>query len=319
MGIIMIVLMVMGGLEGTAWMNFVHSFVMFLAVGLAAYFGLKYVGGYSTLKANLPSSYFSLLQPSVWSAAAYCFSACNILGSATTLACISGAKSVGVAKRGLIIGSLLVIVYSVFPSLVGMAGKVSGLDLKPANVLYQMTDIAGGEIGSALLSMGIMAAILSTATMLLFSATVTATRDFYKGMFKPDCTQTQELFFGKVFTVVIGFIGIFLGLQFRSIIASMLGALQIRSIAGILLFVGICWKRVTPRAGFWSLLIGGILATVWFFLDNPFGIEPLYPSAIVGLLIMIIVTVSNPEKGYVNPGYREYQKLKREAVEEGIL
>ena len=71
----------------------------------------------------------------------------------------------------------------------------------------------------------------------------------------------------------------------------MLGAFQIRSIAGIVLLAALLWRRVNGVSAFWSLLSGGVTAAVWFFLKSPLGIAPLWAGALVCIAILIPVSL----------------------------
>ena len=63
-----------------------------------------------------------------------------------------------------------------------------------------------------------------------------------------------------------------------------------------------------------SMLGGGVVAMAWFFGGKPFDIEPLWPAAIVCLVILIPMTLMSKEK--VSPGYLRYQEAVREMEEE---
>ena len=45
---------------------------------------------------------------------------------------------------------------------------------------------------------------------------------------------------------------------------------------------------------------------IWHFTGNPYGIQPMWPGAIVCLLIMIPMTLLSKEK--VSPGYNMYKE-----------
>ena len=68
---------------------------------------------------------------------------------------------------------------------------------------------------------------------------------------------------------------------------------------------------VDARAAFWSILSGGSVAIVWYFMKNPpLTSEPLIPSVAVGLLVLVVLTLMSREK--ISAGYRTYMQLKEE-------
>ena len=121
--------------------------------------------------------------------------------------------------------------------------------------------------------MAILAAIWSTGPSLLLIVSTTVTRDFYHGVINKNATDRQQLNCTRLTALIIGIGASLLGMQASSILNSMLGAFQIRSVVGLVLVVALFWKRVNSHSAFWSMLFGGIVAAVWFFSGNPFGMS----------------------------------------------
>ena len=83
-----------------------------------------------------------------------------------------------------------------------------------------------------------------------------------------------------------------------------------------MLIVGAYWKKVDKTSAFWSMLIGGIVAAVWHFAGQPFGIVPFWPGCGVGLVLLIILTLCNGKKA--SDDYARYKSLM-DAVPAGEL
>jgi SSS family solute:Na+ symporter len=183
----------------------------------------------------------------------------------------------------------------------------------PASVLYTMAKYSG-DIWGIIAAMGVLAAILSTAPALLLITATMLSRDFYR-TFKPDATEKQEMIFGKASMVVLGIIATYMGMNATSILAGLVGAFNIRAIAGLVLVVALLWPRVDSRAAFWSMLLGGLMAGYWHFAGNPYGISSLWPSLIVGVPILLVLTLmaKKPE----SDGYLVYKQALDESNAEG--
>ncbi len=304
-----VVVAITGGMSGIAWMNAIHSVVMYIAMIVVCFRSISAIGGMETLTSALPVTYFSVTQPNLPTVLANALAtAFSFLAAANITTCTFGAKSMKASQRGIFIGGLVVIPFAFTPALIGICAKVMMPGIAANDALYGMANYLGtGYAG--LVSMAIIAAIWSTAPTLLLIVCTTVTRDLYKGYIRPQATDREQLRFSKIMAVVIGVAGTFIGMNASSILNQMLGAFQIRSIVGIVLAISLFWPRVNSRSGFWSMLAGGVVAAVWQFSGKPFGIAPLWPAAVVCLLILIPMTLMSREK--VSQGYRLYS----EAVE----
>ena len=303
-----------GGMGGIAWMNVFHSAVMYVGMAIVAFKALSTAGGMEVLTSTLPAKHFDFTYPSLATTIASALgTGLSFLASSNVTNSTFSAKSRKAANRGIIIAGLIVIPFALFPALIGICAKVVMPDIAPNSALFSMANSMGGVYGG-LVSMAIIAAIWSTAPALLIVICTTMTKDFYVGFMKPDATEAQQMRFSRIVAVVLGIVGSALGLRAAYILSQMLGAFQIRSVVGIVLAVAVFWPRVTSNAAFWSLLFGGIVAAVWQFGGQPFGIAPLWPASAVTLIILIPMTLMSKEK--VSPGYRKYQEALKDMYEE---
>ena len=311
-----ILVTVAGGMKGIAWMNVLHAVIMYVAMAAVAYQCVTGAGGFEALHTGLDSSYFSFFQPDAPTIVANGIgTGISFLAAATTVSVIFGAKNLKTAKIGVTIAALLIIPFALLTALIGMAAKVAMPGIPSNDALYAMANSLG-DMWGGIASMAVIAAIWSTAPALLMVISTTLTRDLFK-VIKPDATDTQSVIFSRVSIVVIGIIFTIFGLSASSILGQINGAFQIRSVAGIVLLFGLFWPRVTKNAAFWSMLAGGIVAAVWHFTGNPFGISPLWPAAAVCLVIIIPMTLVSKQK--VSEGYKMYQAALKSAREKGEI
>jgi SSS family solute:Na+ symporter len=315
-GILFIVMTVTGGLRGLAWMNVVHSCVMYVGMGIAAFFCVGAAGGYGVLEAKLPASFFSFAQPDLWTALAWCVgTAVSFFAAATVAAVIFGAKSLKTANIGVALGGLLIIPFALMPALIGMSAKVALPDIPARTALFAMSNHVGPWIGG-MAAMAIIAAIASTAPALLLIMVTTITRDFYS-LIKKDATDKQQLRFSQGAAIGLGILCTYLGMFASSILGQMLGAFQIRSVAGLVLVAALLWPRVTANAAFWATIVGGAVACFWHFTGSPYGWAPLWPSLASGVPVLIVMTLMSKDK--VSAGHAKYREALKKAEAEGSL
>ena len=297
------------GMKGVAVIGILHAFFIVIGMGIVAVLGLNSVGGIQSLADTLPKSYFSLAQPSTASMLANIIGAVvsSIIGAQYANACFS-AKNTRIAKRALYAVSVIFIVFALFPVTIGLCAKVLLPDVPSAQALYALAETYGPVV-SGLAMIGVLAAIMSTAPGFILLIATTISRDFYK-LVRPNASDKQLSICTKAAVVFIGFFSTFLGLHSGSILSVTYGAMQIRSVAGIVLLIAMAWPRVNSDAAFWSLATGGLTAIIWFYLGNPHGISALWPGLIVALLVLIPITVFSKEP--VSAGYRRYSQALSE-------
>ena len=279
---------------------------LYAGVGIVAFLAFHEVGGLAPISQTLPEHFLRVDYPNVQSMIGTAVgSMFGFILSSTLVANVYGAKSKKAANTGVSVAAVLVIIFALFPAFVGVAGRYLMPDAAPGTILYSVAGRYGDVVGG-IASMAIIAAVFSTGPAFLLTLSTTLTRDFYVALIKPDADDKAQLRFSKLAIVGIGLVATFLGLNATSILSQVSGAFQIRSVAGVVLIISVYWKKVDKRAAFWSILVGGIVAAVWHFSGQPFGIVPFWPGNIVGVAILLILTLTN---GYSeSPDYTAYRE-----------
>lgn len=295
-GVLFIYLAITGGMKGLAWQNVVHSMIMYVGVGLVAFYAVKTSGGLGHMQAVLPASFFSLSTPDLFTVTGWSLgTALGAVCSSTGVAVIYGGKSWKSVRNGCLWAAGLVFIFALLPALIGMAGKIAMPAVQGKSILYVMANSMGSYFG-VFAAMGVLAAIMSTAPAILLLLVTVISRDFYK-LFKPDISDAEEMKFARIACVVVGLIATVLGLGITSILAQVAGAFQIRAIAGLVLVIALFWPRVDSRAAFWSMLLGGGVAFVWHIAGNPY-VTSLWPALAVCIPVLVVLTLMAKEPVY---------------------
>ena len=311
LGILFVIISCLGGLKGLASMNKLHSFILIVGLAVVAIWSIKYGGGWSAVKAALPEHYTSPFNPGprqviIWAVTGLLAQ----LSSAFLTTIISAGKSYKDVRLGIDITCLLLIIFAFFPVIIGIVARAVMPEIDSATALYTMSAAVNPFVGG-LAVVAVLAAIFSTAPAFLLIVTTTFTQDLYKPFLKPNATEKQTLLASRIFTVVVGLLAVYMATQVTSIFNQTMKISQIRAVAAIVLLVSLIWPRVDARAAFWSILSGGSVAIVWYFMKNPpLTSEPLIPSVAVGLLVLVVLTLMSREK--ISAGYRTYMQLKEE-------
>lgn len=192
------------------------------------------------------------------------------------------------------------------PAFIGISARVVMPSIVPNSALYLMSS-GQGEVFGGIIAMSIIAAILSTAPGLLIVVAATLTKDLYLTVIRPKASEKQQLKFTMFVIFAAGVIGTQIGIGKEAILDNMLGAFQIRSIAGIVLLTALAWPRVDERSAFWSMLGGGAASAYWFFFGSS-NIAPLWVGAGVCLAILLVMTLFS--KNQLSDGYQKYLQAR---------
>ncbi|MCB1324949.1 MAG: sodium/solute symporter [Spirochaetales bacterium] len=155
------------------------------------------------------------------------------------------------------------------------------------------------------------AALMSTIDTLINAVTAIFINDIYRPFLKPDRDEAHYLSAARITAIAATVIGVALVpffAQFRSIYAAHgMFTATITPPVITLILMSIFWKRVTPKAAFWTLiggsfltLLGSVLAGSfdWPWLIYPFahGIDPAggynYIRALYGIVVSLAILVS---------------------------
>ncbi len=304
--LVFIVYTTFGGLWAATITDAIQLVIATLGVALAAFLVLSRAGGMANLSAMLIAKgvepgYFSfgglgmanimwLLLPTVMY---------TLIGQ-DFYQRLFAAKDGHVAKTASIVGGILLVGISFFPTVIGMGARaLSDLDgggnAFPWVVNNLMNPVIGGIVLAAILS-----AIMSTADSLLTSATSHIVKDFWIETFKMDELKDEKklLNISRNFTVIIGILGLLIALIMPGIIDALIYSYTMYS-AGVFIPVigGVLWKSGSRNGALSSLVIGSIIA-LWGILTNAdiFGAPVEIYAALISLVVFVIVSLVSPDK-----------------------
>lgn len=311
LGVLFVIISCVGGLKGLASMNKMHSFVLMVGMGAVAIAAIRFAGGWDVVVEQLPENYVNPFnagprQVIVWIVTGMLAQ----LSSAVLTTIVASGKSYRDVKWGIDITCILLIIFAFLPVLIGIVGKAIMPDVDPATALYSVSARVSPIMGGIAV-VAVLAAIFSSAPAFLLIVTNTFMQNIYQGFINPNASEKRSLLVSKIFTMIVGLVAVCLATQVTSIFNETIKILQIRAVAAMVLLLSLIWPRVNARAGFWSILCGGVVAAAWCFMkDPPFTPDPLFPSLAVGFIVLVVLTIMSREK--VSEGYRVYTELKEE-------
>jgi SSS family solute:Na+ symporter len=312
-----------GGQTAVIFTDLVQGLFLYLAGALLLIFGLSYVGGVSEwwgamdLAHRLPFPGFN--RPADFNFAGIFWSE-GIVGTIAYTFMNQGfimrylaIKSVNEGRKCLTFNTLLLMPISAI--VVGNAGWIAfsmftkgllpeGANTKEIFVVMASIVLKPGIFGFVIAALA--AALMSTIDTLINACTAIGVFDIYQPFIKKEASDRHYLKVSRVLSVTVTLLGVALVPAFaasQSIFRAhytFVGIVTPPMVVAI--FLGVLWKRFTPKAAFWSMIVGSgflglslfwpevISPVAWTHGMDPQGGYP-YFRALYGLLITGIFAV----------------------------
>ncbi|KAA0257766.1 sodium/solute symporter [Deferribacter autotrophicus] len=176
-----------------------------------------------------------------------------------------------------------------------------------------LAELLGGKAFLGFIAAVAFATILAVVAGLTLAAASALSHDIYVSVFKKGkATESEQVKVARISTVIFGVTAVLLGILFKGQnVAFLVGlAFAIAASANFpALFLSIVWKKFTTAGAVWSILAGGISATILIILSptvwvkvlhNPQPIFPLKNPAVVSMslafIVAIIASLMTPDK-----------------------
>ncbi len=319
----------LGGMVAVAHTDLPNGIIIVLACLLAFPFVVAFAGGFAHTTQVLPAGHFELFAPDFGKYPAlkglsYFLSTLLLLmGVQSMYQKFYAARSPAEAKRAVAIWIVGVIVVETIA--IGIAVFASSYNVEhqmgwdPRSLVLQAArHMVPGPVGVLLLAAA-CAVVLSTGMNYLLSSSSNVMRDIYMRFLRPNADKDSLVGLQKVFIVVMGIVA-FLMIFVPTVLHSQISVLQYAyfayTIYGVAitpaLFAALTWKRATRQGGVASIVLGA-LAVIFFELVLPrlapavmegapgatagvfgadaWGIPSIYPSAIISIGALIVVSL----------------------------
>ena len=336
LGLVTGVYTIAGGLFSVVWTDFIQCILFIIGGSLVTVLGLIKVGGLGALMTSMPEKFhmYYLVHDKCPIIAYYI---CGFFVGAYYIAsnqfvvqrCL-GARSQWDGRMGLLVSNYLKLLTPFIIVLPGILAFRLFPELKDPDQCYPVlvNSLLWPGI-SGIIMAGLAAAIMSTISSALNSASTLLTMDLYAPLLRRKATEKHLVKVGKILTGVVLVIGIFLGIFYTSLIDPNTGQPKpvfslIMSIfftigppISIILLAGIFWKRATPAAAL-STIIGGYFAAmiskylIFTSVDN-------LPNVFEYLLAKITILANL--KGWIDGLWlvRNYNNFLGEAIWSGFV
>jgi SSS family solute:Na+ symporter len=276
----------LGGMKSLAYVNILHTGVKYIGVLVVLGVALYMTKGVTPIMESLPSFYFTW-DGHIGASTIVAYFIGNIGAIFSTqyiIQAISSTKDANAARRSTYIAAALTIPISIALGLIGLAARYLYPEMKSLYALpifmQSMNVYAAGFV-----TISLVASIFIGVSTVALAISSLVVRDFYVPYFKP--SAEQEFRTTRWMAVVIGFLPLIFvfftpGLLNLSFFTRALRlSISIVAVIGFYLpFFG------SNRGATLGLLAAAVTTTIWYLLDNPYGIDNMYIALLTPAVVI---------------------------------
>lgn len=297
-GAIILTYLLLGGMWAVAMTDVIQIIIMTLGIIiLVPIFALKEVGGFSGLVSTLPSSHFDLTDIGFQRIIAYVFLLVpGFLAGQDIWQKAFTAKSKKVSTRGTFLAALYIAVYGFGVILLGMCLYAVNPNLKDTTMVFATAAVTFMPTGlRGLLLAAALAAIMSTANGgILGSATV-----IYNDLLKDrmDIPKDKIVSVNRVLCTIVTILAVICALFLQSVLVALdVAYAYLSGCIFVPLVFAFLLKKVSAKAGFYSLVTSFITVTAFFMIDGITAVTPIIYGMGVSAITFFGINIIDKKK-----------------------
>ena len=294
--IVVVIYTAISGMYGVAYTDVIQGIILLVVIGaIIPAVSLQKAGGWETLQATLPASYFTLDLD------------ISLIGYLITsfLYFVAGppywqrafaAKDHKTAQLGALGGNVIIVIYTLMVILIGICAAIIYPNVAPANqemIILLMVRDYFPTILYALTAAALLSVIMSTTDSYLILASQTITADVIQPLFHINDTR-KLIRISKLSVAVVGVFSLIFALMMTNVFqAMMLSMTCFAASAAIPALAAIFSKKVTTQGMNAAMLSGLVSAILWgSVLNTPYGISESIAGSVVSLIVIILVSAA---------------------------
>ena len=256
-----------GGMWSASLSNVLNVTLKYIGIILATVVGVTHAGGIENIKAQLPANipYLSFFDGvGILGIVSWIIVLVTVNLSLQSIIQISlGARDVQTARRGFVIGGLMMLPIGFVSAMMGVIARTMYPDVSPALAL-PMTIMSLNPVLAGITLAALWAADVSTACNLLLSSATLFSQDIYKKFINPGVSEKNFLVITKGAVLVLGLLTLMLAMTISGIINTlMIGLSLTAAFSVIVLFTLFAPRLCRKNSAFYTILTGVAVLIVW--------------------------------------------------------
>ncbi|MDQ0297958.1 sodium/proline symporter [Salibacterium salarium] len=304
----------LGGFLAVSWTDFFQGILMFLALIIVPIVAIQEIGGWnemirvtgdidpSHLDAFAGTSAIGIISLLAWGL--------GYFGQPHIISRFMAIRSESEIPKARLVGMtwmVLSLFGAIFTGFVGIAYFSGGAGADPLaegaheTVFIVFTQVLFNPWVAGFLLAAILAAIMSTIDSQLLVSSSALAEDFYKGMLKPNASDKELVWVGRVGVLLIALIATFLAYNPESTVLELVeyAWAGFGAVFGPVLLLALFWRRTTKWGALAGMVVGGVTVILWALPEGGiFDLYELVPGFIFGGLAVVIFSFlsSEPEE-----------------------
>ncbi|MBU8933485.1 MAG: sodium:solute symporter family protein [candidate division Zixibacteria bacterium] len=255
-----------GGFWAAGLTNIINVILIYVGVCLGAFMAVEKVGGLGELVARLPAQHpgFDLSGLGWGLVIAWLVVMCTTVFSVQSIAQISfAAKDSGAARKGFILGGLIILPVGFISAIIGVAAAVLHPGIVPTEALPRMV-LSLSPVVAGIILAGLWAADISTASALLVGSATLVVGDLIKRFVTPDMTERREKMISRLTILVLSVLTYLLAVTVSGILKTLLIGLTLTTAYTLVTLMTIFFPGLCRRGhATWTLVMAMIALVVW--------------------------------------------------------
>lgn len=216
------------------------------------------------------------------------------------------------ARRIAVSWAAIGLVAAVLVGLAGIGGlesTLTGADTE--KVFMRLVEVLFHPLVAGICLAAILAAIMSTADSQLLVASSVVSEDFWKGLFRPDASQQELVWVGRISVILIALVAFWFARDPESKVLDLVSYAWagLGAAFGPIIVMSLYWSRMSRVGAALGMIAGGVTVVVWSPLEGgPFGMFDIYeilPGAIFAALAAWIFSLVVPD----DRATEQYQRM----------
>lgn len=289
-----------GGFTSVIYADYIQAGLVILGTTVLGIASVNSAGGISNIVAQVPTGFLNPIGIGIGEVGLLLISLVPaFLVEPTAWGRIASAKNEKEMKKGMILSFLVYIPVCVFTLIAGLAAYTlyASWTQSPDLIAIQMAQDFFSPVMSAVVLVGIMAALISSFSAFMFAANMTLTYDFipdvYRRITGKIIAESNYRKLNRMGLVVIGLLASYIAVKMPSLLDILLFS---GSIAGSGIFFPVMamffWKRATHQGALWSFLLGSGVTIIWYVIGSPYGIAPVFMGMPLSFIALVVISLA---------------------------
>lgn len=297
-----IIYVFIGGFLAVSWTDTVQASLMIFALLLAPMMVISHVGGFNEaihVIQNINPKYTDL------------FSGTSFIGivsllawglgymgqphilarfmAAESFATIKTARRIGMTWMILCLGGAIAVGFFGIAYFAAHPDQSGAVTANKETVFISLSQILFNPWIAGILLSAILAAVMSTLSCQLLVCSSALTEDFYKSFFRPNASQTELVWFGRMMVLVIAVIAIAIAANPKSSVLNLVSNAWagFGAAFGPVVLLSLVWPKMTRNGALAGMFIGAVTVLVWgeYKWLNLYELVPGFAFASIAIVI----------------------------------